>query len=747
MLKLRHLGQIRMRSNSLFLRLVAGFLCIILLLVCLTSYALSVSKSNVRHEIVRYNTLMLRNTMENYESHFEIITKQMYFFYFSDNVQRLQSDPRYTFFPKVISDILTWVGNPQLYINNIVFYSQNSELGRFAVEKGTSSSNDTMFKAFMSSERYPLEFWEQQFNETYTHRMFPADTFYSNIFEGRKETLGNYIPMVFKRADNHDFYMVVFLDAGKMYKAFHQATNEDLVIYDAQGQAIYNRAPEMDYPSLESLTESGPSAFIRDDKYHFYLKDAASGMTYLHRLPVAEMASQTKLNFTMIAVVAAVVALSIVMSFYLAARINNPFRKLIDSIRGTGDGEPYRSNIQEFDILSSQLRDKNRLMKQWAFLNHLKDIRDHENDRARLEFCGKPFVFILFHVVEKGNKVWPQGTFQSWLYYMKVFIEDKLNRSFPDALTFQTEYNQILSMVFIEDGDELHTLLRDMKAVFDQDRDSGTITIAVTSVYDSSDQMNAAYREVRERIGERLLVDETQIVSSAPNGPVELAFTQEQDVQFRANVREGNADAASNIVRNFFTEWRSPAATAAAWHRFAERVEERIRLAALERIGLPRLDEILANGADKISRCVTVAELERQLLEWVTRTADAVQEKKTEPKDAVTSFVIDYVQNHMAEEIYLDALAEKLNLSSGYLSTYFKEKTGTNIVEYVNETRIRKAAELLLETRMKVQEVAEAVGYRNITSFNRMFKKYTGLRPSDYRKGDHDRPDGETTSG
>ncbi|TLS50043.1 helix-turn-helix transcriptional regulator [Paenibacillus antri] len=744
--KLRRLRQIRMRSNSLFLRLVAGFLCIILLLVCLTSYALSVSKSNVRHEIVKYNTLMLRNTMENYENHFEIITKQMYFFYFSDNVQRLQSDPRYTFFPKVISDILTWVGNPNLYINNIVFYAQNSELGRFAVEKGTSSSNDTMFKAFMASERYPLEFWEQQFNESYTQRMFPADTFYSNIFEGRKETLGNYIPMVFKRADNHDFYMVVFLDAAKMYNAFHQASNDDLVIYDGRGQVIYNRAANEEYPALEELA-SRNSAFIQDDKYHFYMKDPSSGLTYLHRLPAAQLASQTQLNFTVVVVVIAVIALSVVMSLFLAARINNPFRKLIDSIRGPGEGEQYRSSIREFDIIGSQLRDKNRLMKQWAFLNHLKDIRDSEYDRAKLEFIDKPYVFVLFHVIEKNNAAWPEGTFQSWLYYMKVFIEDKLNRSFPDALTFQTEYNQILSMVFIEDGDELHALLRDMKAVFDQDRDSGTITIAVTSTYDSSDQMNAAYREVRERIEERLLVDETQIVSAAPTGPVELAFTQEQDVQFRANIREGNEEAASNIVRNFFSEWRSPAATAATWHRFAERVEERIRLAALERIGLPRLDEILANSADKISRCVTVAELERQLLEWVTLTAHAVQEKKAEPKDAVTSFVIDYVQNHMAEEIYLDALAEKLNLSSGYLSSYFKEKTGTNIVEYVNETRIRKAAELLLDTRMKVQEVAEAVGYRNITSFNRMFKKYTGLRPSDYRKGDHDRPDGETTSG
>jgi YesN/AraC family two-component response regulator len=356
-------------------------------------------------------------------------------------------------------------------------------------------------------------------------------------------------------------------------------------------------------------------------------------------------------------------------------------------------------------------------------------------------------VFVLFHVIEKNNASWPEGTFQSWLYYMKVFIEDKLNRTFPDALTFQTEHNQILSMVFIDSPEQLQELLRDMKRVFDQDRDSGTITIAVTSAYERSDQMNAAYAEVRERIGERLLVDDTQIVNASPVAPAELELTPDLDIQFRANLREGHTDAAAAIVRDFFEERRTPPATAAAWQRFAERLEERIRHAATERLGAAKLDELLANAVDKIYRCVTVAELERLLMDWVMRVADAIQERKAEPKDAVTSFIVEYVNNHLSEEIYLDALAEKLNLSSGYLSSYFKEKTGTNIVEYVNETRIRKAAELLVETRMKVQEVAEAVGYRNITSFNRMFKKYTGLKPSDYRKGDHDRPDQGTTSG
>jgi YesN/AraC family two-component response regulator len=121
------------------------------------------------------------------------------------------------------------------------------------------------------------------------------------------------------------------------------------------------------------------------------------------------------------------------------------------------------------------------------------------------------------------------------------------------------------------------------------------------------------------------------------------------------------------------------------------------------------------------------------LVDWLIKTAEAVREKKEE-KYPVTSQVVDYIKAHLADEIYLDVLAAELKMSSGYLSSYFKAKTGMNIVDYINETRIAKAASLLDDDRLKIRDAAQAVGYRNITSFNRMFKKYTGLTPSEYRK-------------
>lgn len=238
-MKLQPLRYFRNLSTTLFLRLMAGFLCIIILLVSLTAYALSVSKSNVRHEIVKYNTLMLDSTMENYEKHFNIIRQQMYLFLFSDRVQKLQREPKYSDFGAIITDILTQVANSNLYIADIVFYSKSHQ---FVIDKSASTTPDNLFDVFMAGEKYPKSFWDKQFGERYTYRNFPADRFYSHLFAGRKEVVGDYIPMIFKRADNSDFYMAVFLDANKMYEAFHQSINDDFVIYGTAGETLFERS-------------------------------------------------------------------------------------------------------------------------------------------------------------------------------------------------------------------------------------------------------------------------------------------------------------------------------------------------------------------------------------------------------------------------------------------------------------------------------------------------------------------------
>ena len=96
--------------------------------------------------------------------------------------------------------------------------------------------------------------------------------------------------------------------------------------------------------------------------------------------------------------------------------------------------------------------------------------------------------------------------------------------------------------------------------------------------------------------------------------------------------------------------------------------------------------------------------------------------------------ILDYINNHLSENLNIDILAEHFYISKYYLSRTFKEITGYGISEYLNIHRIREAKRLLEETDLSVQQIAGKLGYESITYFEKVFKTYMTMSPLKYRK-------------
>lgn len=93
-----------------------------------------------------------------------------------------------------------------------------------------------------------------------------------------------------------------------------------------------------------------------------------------------------------------------------------------------------------------------------------------------------------------------------------------------------------------------------------------------------------------------------------------------------------------------------------------------------------------------------------------------------------------YLEENYRNEISLDTVAEFVNLSTSYLSFIFKENSGLNFVDYVNQFRLKKAKELLKNSSYNISQIAELSGYSSANSFSKVFKKYNGISPGQYRK-------------
>lgn len=104
-------------------------------------------------------------------------------------------------------------------------------------------------------------------------------------------------------------------------------------------------------------------------------------------------------------------------------------------------------------------------------------------------------------------------------------------------------------------------------------------------------------------------------------------------------------------------------------------------------------------------------------------------------QDRLISKVISYIDKNYRNPLHLATLSKHVFRSPYHLSHIFKDVTGFNFKEYLINKRIMKAKNLLeSESDIKVISVAEDVGFSNLSTFNRDFKRLTGISPSEYRK-------------
>ena len=94
----------------------------------------------------------------------------------------------------------------------------------------------------------------------------------------------------------------------------------------------------------------------------------------------------------------------------------------------------------------------------------------------------------------------------------------------------------------------------------------------------------------------------------------------------------------------------------------------------------------------------------------------------------------NYIDMHFDEELYLDKIADLFGVNSKYLSRLIKEQIGINFNQYVMGVRIQKATEMLKNTSMSINEIMEKTGFNSRNTFVRVFKKFEGLTPSEYKK-------------
>ncbi len=145
------------------------------------------------------------------------------------------------------------------------------------------------------------------------------------------------------------------------------------------------------------------------------------------------------------------------------------------------------------------------------------------------------------------------------------------------------------------------------------------------------------------------------------------------------------------------------------------------------------LNQHSSDFAKKIEDLTSTKDIQNFMRDIFKSYCKLVKKHSTSRYSSLVQKVVIYVDSNLSADLKLSELAKLLNVNSSYLSTLFRKETGCTLTDYVNSKRMDMAKYLLETTGLQIQAIAQKCGIIDVQYFSKIFKKYVGMSPREYR--------------
>jgi AraC-like DNA-binding protein len=274
---------------------------------------------------------------------------------------------------------------------------------------------------------------------------------------------------------------------------------------------------------------------------------------------------------------------------------------------------------------------------------------------------------------------------------------------------------------------------------FIQEKFCITCSIAVSDTHMYWSGIAAAYQEALETIEYKFILGQNQIISHdmVKRPKEELYYPLEVERQLISHISVGNYGEAAEVVQHVLSTNFSGGTLSIQLGKCLMfeligtmlKAVEQIKLSSKE-IELEKMDLFRS-----MVQCETIAEIEAEIMMFLTSVCDYLQSKKkshnTDLRDDIKAYIMEKLHDN---NLSLTMISVQFNINPSYLSRFFKEQFGENLIDFINRQRIEYAKVLLRESNMPINEVLEKSGFTNNNTFTRVFKRYENMTPSQYKQ-------------
>ena len=107
------------------------------------------------------------------------------------------------------------------------------------------------------------------------------------------------------------------------------------------------------------------------------------------------------------------------------------------------------------------------------------------------------------------------------------------------------------------------------------------------------------------------------------------------------------------------------------------------------------------------------------------------------PSDGITEKAVSYIQENLDQDLSVQSISRATNLSKTLLYKAFHTRYSCTVGAYINNARVERSKNLLLHTKLSMEEIAQQVGFSSGSYYSKLFKKQTGISPLQFRRSNH----------
>ncbi|MFH5184065.1 helix-turn-helix domain-containing protein [Paenibacillus sp. TAB 01] len=564
--------------------------------------------------------------------------------------------------------------------------------------------------------------------------------------------------------------LLIHADTGEIAKYVDRPTDESVLILGPQQEVLLNTGQpgSLDNrsaaPFVQTIAASEDSAgsFFQEDVLYTYLKTSYD-RTYISMIPKSRIISSISwIRSFIVLTVFFFFLLSIALALLTSFNVYKPIRRLITLGRSFHSSHQKsvhdRNEISFIEQCMSHLKQqsdqltqhaaelkpvlKERFFQQLMEENYVNDklIRSHHSIHELMSHQSYVVIVVTIGDLHKDRRF--SSNDRSIIAFMMKNVMNELLAETDglQAEILQDSRNRAVAVVFAEEEPGAPALLSKVTDYAQNIVESIQHYIKLSSfvgigkVYPSFTDLPQSYREALLALQDRSYLESVTVISAEESAGARRQgnyyYPSHLKQMIVTALMNGEYSAAETNLAEYMRALRASASFTVITHGYFSLLYA--LLESLEQQDLIAYTELVEHDLfGQLKERHTPGEVYDWYVYELIPLFKQIRNRPSNAADAVKQ-VIQYIHNHIYDDISLAQAAETVRMSPSYLSRLFKKELGVQFLEYVQECKIKEATRLMDESGMTVSDVASKIGYseRNLT---RMFQKHLHMTPGQYR--------------